>query len=136
MGYSLSCSISRECYIRPHYEAHEAHRATLVDVCPDMLGDYKKDVIKFGWLSQRHVDASVKHSGYILICRFLRAFDSPSKITREVYVGLLKGVQPETKSMAKEALDILTPVLPQRVPEKAPAPVSHLPQWAIRIEEC
>lgn len=35
--------------------------------------------------------------------------------------------------MTKEALDILTPVLPQRVPEKAPAPVSHLPQWAIRI---
>ncbi|TIB16619.1 hypothetical protein E3P89_00202 [Wallemia ichthyophaga] len=107
--------------------------ATLVDVCPDLLGEFKKDVIKFGWLSQRHVDASVKHSGYILICRFLRAFDSPSKITREVYVGLLKSVQPETKAMTKEALDILTPVLPQRVPEKAPAPVSHLPQWAIRI---
>ncbi|TIC01039.1 hypothetical protein E3Q17_01964 [Wallemia mellicola] len=107
--------------------------ATLVDVVPDLLGEFKKDVIKFGWNSQRHVDTSVKHSGNILMCRFLKAFDSPSNLARNVYVGLLKGVQPETKNMAREALDILTPVLPQRVPERAPAPVSHLPQWAIRI---
>lgn len=84
-------------------------------------------------MSQKYADNSVRHSGNILICRFLRAFESPSKITKEVYVGLLRGMQPESKLMAKEALDILTPVLPQRVPELAPPPVSHLPQWAIWI---
>ena len=49
----------------------------------------KMDAIKFGWSFLPLEDVTVKHAAYLLISRFLQRFESPLKITGQVYVCLL-----------------------------------------------
>jgi transformation/transcription domain-associated protein len=59
------------------------------------------------------------------VCRFIEAYDAPHKIILQVYVALLRAFQPESRPLLKQALDILTPALPKRLP-----PAEHkYPIW-------
>ncbi|GAA6030453.1 hypothetical protein JCM8097_009114 [Rhodosporidiobolus ruineniae] len=107
------------------------HMSTLlVRSCPALLGDVKKDVIKFGWVSIRFEDLTVTQTAYILIATFLAEYDSPAKIVAQIYVALLRAHQPEVRVPVREALDILAPALPKRMPGGAPSGPGQIPGWA------
>ncbi|CAM9366111.1 unnamed protein product, partial [Ectocarpus fasciculatus] len=75
----------------------------------------RKDVIKFAWNNLKSDDVTTKHWGYVLICRFMATFETPSKIIFQVYFALLRIHQHEGKDLIRLALDILIPVLPDRL---------------------
>lgn len=81
-------------------------------------GAMKLDAIKFGWAFLSADDVTVKHAAYVFIARFLQKFDSPVKITGQVYIGLLRLPASDGRALVRRALDILVPALPERVPSK------------------
>ncbi|KAI7948232.1 hypothetical protein MJO29_009897 [Puccinia striiformis f. sp. tritici] len=92
------------------------HMASLiVEYRHELVADQRKEIIKFGWyfLSSRE-DQTVKNAAYILISRFIAAYDSPTKIVSQIFNALLKLHTSEAKHMAQKALDILIPVIPKR----------------------
>ncbi|GAA6061309.1 hypothetical protein JCM10212_005423 [Sporobolomyces blumeae] len=95
------------------------HMSTqLVRNLPDLINssESKKDVIKFGWVSIRFDDVTASQSAYLLIASFLAQFESPMKIILQIYLALLRAHQPEARPIVREALDILAPALPKRIP--------------------
>jgi len=107
------------------------HMSTiLIRTAPKLLDAVKKDVIKFGWMSIRFDDITVTQTAYILIATFLAAYESPAKIVGQIYVALLRAHQPEARQLVREALDILAPALPQRMPGGAPSAPGQIPGWA------
>jgi transformation/transcription domain-associated protein len=76
-------------------------------------------------LRLKREDSTSKHWAYVNVCRFIEAYDAPHKIILQVYVALLRAFQPENRPLLKQALDILTPALPKRLP-----PAEHkYPIW-------
>ncbi|GJN92776.1 hypothetical protein Rhopal_005814-T1 [Rhodotorula paludigena] len=107
------------------------HMTTLlIRSAPALLDAVKKDVIKFGWMSIRFEDITVTQTAYILISTFLAEYESPAKIVGQIYVALLRAHQPEARALVREALDILAPALPQRMPGGAPSAPGQIPGWA------
>ncbi|CDZ98369.1 Histone acetyltransferase SAGA, TRRAP/TRA1 component, PI-3 kinase superfamily [Phaffia rhodozyma] len=109
----------------------------LVRHCSEVISEVRKDVIKMGWLYIRDADPTVKHTAYLLIARFIESNDCPMKIVMQVWSGLLKLSPSEGRALVRQAIDIIAPVLPQRVQRAANA--VH-PPWAgvvrkILIEE-
>lgn len=91
----------------------------LVEHAADVLaaqGTMKLDAIKFGWAFLSAEDVTVKHAAYVFIARFLQKFESPIKITGQVYIGLLRLPPSDGRALVRRALDILVPALPLRVP--------------------
>ncbi|KDQ21071.1 hypothetical protein BOTBODRAFT_142417 [Botryobasidium botryosum FD-172 SS1] len=98
----------------------------LVQYRSDLMQDARKDVIKFAWLYIVSEDAIVKQTAYILIARFFDAFDSPVKLILRVWTGLLRPAShAEGRNLIRQAIDILAPALPKRIP-----PESGPPPWA------
>ncbi|KAI9495464.1 hypothetical protein BDB00DRAFT_870320 [Zychaea mexicana] len=90
--------------------------AMIVQYAPQLLADLRKEVIKFGWNYLRLEDATSKQSAYVLIARFIAAYETPSKIAIQIYQALLRAHLSEARGLVKQGLDILAPVLPKRVP--------------------
>ena len=79
------------------------------------LVDCRKDIIKFAWNHLKNDDVTTKHWAYVTVCRFITVYDTPAKITHQVYVALLRSYQPEAKDLVRLALDILIPALLRRL---------------------
>lgn len=90
--------------------------AMIVQYAPSLLADLRKEVIKFGWNYIRLEDATSKQSAYVLIARFIAAYETPSKIAIQIYQALLRAHLSEARALVKQGLDILAPMLPNRVP--------------------
>ncbi len=82
----------------------------LVRYMPSDLVEHRKELIKFAWNHLKSEDLTTRQSAYVLVCRFIEAYETPPKIILQVYVALVRAFQPEAKSLVKQALDILTPV--------------------------
>lgn len=92
------------------------HMASLILEYRDhLVAEQRKEIIKFGWwfLSLKD-DQTVKNAAYLLISRFIDAYDSPTKIVSQILIALLKLHTGEAKHLAQKALDILLPALPKR----------------------
>ena len=89
--------------------------ALLIKLSPNLVADARKDIIKFGWSFIKLEDIVSKQAAYVLIAYFIAAFDTLSKIAVQIYVALLKTPQNEARSLVKQALDLMAPVLPKRV---------------------
>jgi transformation/transcription domain-associated protein len=100
----------------------------LLKTCSHLLGNTRKDLIKFGWVGIRFEDITVRQAAYLLVASFLTQFESPAKMTIQIYVALLRAHQNEGKLLVREALDRLTPVLPKRVISAAGE--TGAPGWA------
>ncbi|KAJ3121303.1 hypothetical protein HK098_003792 [Nowakowskiella sp. JEL0407] len=74
----------------------------------------RKDVIKYAWHNLKYDDIICKQAAYVLLARFVHAFDTPAKIVNQIFVHLLKVQQQEVRILVKLALDILLPALPIR----------------------
>ncbi|KAK4510703.1 uncharacterized protein ATC70_005136 [Mucor velutinosus] len=90
--------------------------AMIIQYAPQLMTDMRKDVIKFGWHYLRLEDATCKQAAYVLVARFITAFETPSKIVIQVYAALLRAHLSEARTLVKQGLDIISPVLPKRVP--------------------
>ncbi len=80
------------------------------------LVEHRKELIKFAWNHLKSEDTTTRQCAYVLVCRFIEAYETPPKIILQVYVALLRAFQPEARSLVKQALDILTPALQKRLP--------------------
>ena len=95
----------------------------MIQHCPDLIHETRKDVMKSAWASVSSEDAVVKQTSNLLIARFFKAFDSPSKLILKVWAGLLRPQsQNEGRHLIRQAVDTLAPALPIRVKEDTNPP--------------
>ncbi|XP_031475658.1 uncharacterized protein LOC116247605 isoform X2 [Nymphaea colorata] len=80
------------------------------------LVHYRKEMIKFGWNHLKREDSASKQWAFVNVCHFLDAYQAPEKIILQVFVALLRTCQSEYKALVKQALDVLMPALPRRLP--------------------
>ncbi|XP_038988658.1 transformation/transcription domain-associated protein-like isoform X2 [Phoenix dactylifera] len=80
------------------------------------LVHHRKELIKFGWNHLKREDNSSKQWAFVNVCHFLEAYQAPEKIILQVFIALLRTCQPENKLLVRQALDILMPALPRRLP--------------------
>ena len=88
----------------------------LIEHAPEQLVEHRKELIKFAWNHLKSDDTQSKQCAYVNVCRFIQVYDTPPKIILQVYVALLRTFQPDARTLVKQALDILTPALPKRLP--------------------
>ncbi|KAK5808732.1 hypothetical protein F5H01DRAFT_281683, partial [Linnemannia elongata] len=100
----------------------------ILQFASDLIADARKDIIIFGWNYLKIDDITGKQAAYVLIARFIAAYDTPSKIIIQIYVALLRAHQSEARALVKQALDIIAPVLPKRIVMTADSPKN--PTWA------
>lgn len=87
----------------------------LIQYMPNHIGQFRKELIKFGWAHLKREDSIAKHWAFVNVSRFFDAYQAPPKIILQVYVALLRAGQGDGKALVREALDILTPALPRRL---------------------
>lgn len=97
------------------------------------LADSRKNVIKFGWNYIKLEDIVNKQAAYVLIAFFIRHYETPSKIVIQIYVALLKAYQQEGRPLVTQALELIAPVLKQRVPTMADTKYPIWARWPRRI---
>ncbi|KAJ1929691.1 transcription-associated protein 1 [Tieghemiomyces parasiticus] len=102
--------------------------ALIVEGAPRRV-EAKKTVILFTWHFIKLDDVIPKQAAYVLLARFIAAFDTPAKICSQVYVALLRANQAETRTLVRQALDCMTPVLPQRLPATTDGASAGTPAW-------
>ncbi|KAF7789373.1 hypothetical protein EIP86_000317 [Pleurotus ostreatoroseus] len=91
-----------------------------------LLLDVKKDLIKLAYQWINAEDPLVKHTAYLLAARFFEAYEAtPQKFILPVWTGLLSRPHSESKSIIRQALDILAPGL-----ERSQGTEGYPPQWA------
>eukprot|EP00002_Diphylleia_rotans_P036225 TRINITY_DN7963_c0_g1_i1.p1 TRINITY_DN7963_c0_g1~~TRINITY_DN7963_c0_g1_i1.p1 ORF type:complete len:3345 (+),score=544.19 TRINITY_DN7963_c0_g1_i1:49-10083(+) len=103
----------------------------LVRYMSSELMDHRRDLIKYAWSHFKNDDLVSKNCAYILVCRFIEAYDTPPKIILQVYIGLLRAHQSDARGLVKHALEILTPNLPKRMPSQDRSP--GWMKWTSRI---
>lgn len=97
----------------------------------DAVSEDRKDIIKYSWGHIKLEDVITKYAAYVLICYFIRSYDTPLKIAIQIYNQLLKAHQNEGKALVTQALEVLAPVLPARMGGAANAPGDkRSPHWA------
>eukprot|EP00897_Mesotaenium_endlicherianum_P005503 jgi/Mesen1/4981/ME000248S04265 len=78
----------------------------LIRHLPNDLRHHRKELIKFGWNHLKREESASKQWAFVNVCHFLEAYQAPEKII----------LQPDTRVLVKQALDVLMPALPQRLP--------------------
>lgn len=96
------------------YQLLEA-TAILLKWGSNYTSEYRKDIIKFGWNYIKLEDNITKQVAYVTTAYFISAYETPSKLATQVFVALLRTHQTDSRHLVKRALDILAPVMPERV---------------------
>eukprot|EP01028_Stygiella_incarcerata_P003034 TRINITY_DN1576_c0_g1_i1.p1 TRINITY_DN1576_c0_g1~~TRINITY_DN1576_c0_g1_i1.p1 ORF type:complete len:2227 (+),score=484.81 TRINITY_DN1576_c0_g1_i1:481-6681(+) len=78
----------------------------------------KKNILKFAVGRSQSEDLMTLLTSSLLISFFARNFELPGKIVTSTYANLLKTHQSEGKQLVRRALDVLVPVIPQRIDAK------------------
>ncbi|KEY73370.1 hypothetical protein S7711_01483 [Stachybotrys chartarum IBT 7711] len=111
--------------------------AMLVKYYHTTLQEARKDIIKFGWTFIRLDDVINKHAAYVVIGYFIAHYETPAKITQQVYLSLLKTNQNEGRALVTQALELIAPVLPKRCgtgPNERNAPWAVAPRRILSDE--
>ena len=80
-----------------------------------LVAETRKDIMKFGWSYIKLEDIINKHATYVMIAFFVAQYDTPVKITTQIYQALLKAHQNEGRALVVQALDLIAPFLPERL---------------------
>ena len=91
--------------------------AIFIKWAPDLISDFKKDVIKFNWHFIKLEDILVKQAAYMTIASFISRFEFPIRVVTQVFVAILRCSQAEARFLARQSLDILAPVIHKRMDE-------------------
>ncbi|KAH7106416.1 FAT domain-containing protein [Auriculariales sp. MPI-PUGE-AT-0066] len=91
--------------------------STIVQHRPELLSHDRKEIVRVGWtIQQRSGDLLVRQCSNIYLSRFYDAFESPSKFVMATLQTLVRSPGAEFRQLIKQALDILIPALPKRLP--------------------
>lgn len=101
--------------------------AMLLKYYSHVVQEARKDVIKFGWTYIRLDDTINKHAAYVVLAYFVAFFETPVKISSQIYGQLIAAHTSEARSLVTQALEILAPVIPKRMGGSE----SKIPVWAI-----
>ncbi|KAF7507630.1 hypothetical protein GJ744_010300 [Endocarpon pusillum] len=107
--------------------------AMLLKYHASTVAEARKDIIRFAWIHIRLEDIINKYGAYVLISYFIASYESPQKVAVQIYVSLLRAHQNEGKALVTQALEILTPVLPQRVTQAGDPKYPLWARWPRRI---
>lgn len=107
--------------------------AMLIKYHASTVAEARKDIIRFAWVHIRLEDIINKYGAYVLISYFIASYESPSKVAVQIYVSLLRAHQNEGKTLVTQALEILTPVLPQRITQAGDPKYPLWARWPRRI---
>lgn len=99
----------------------------------NLVSEARKDIIKFGWSYIKLEDIINKHAAYVLIGFFIAQFETPPKITQQIYVACLKAHQNEGRALVVQALDLIAPVLPKRLNAQSDPRYPMWAKWPKRI---
>jgi transformation/transcription domain-associated protein len=89
--------------------------ALLIKYAPQLVTDLRKDVIKFSWNLMKLEDSLTKQAAYVVTSYFISVYDTPVKLVTQVFVALLRTHSMDTRYLVRQALDLLAPVMPQRM---------------------
>lgn len=94
----------------------------LLQFVPKIVEEFRNDMIKFCWSLLKSDDTSCKCWAYVVVCRFIAVFDTPTRVTPaklilQVYSSLLRAHQQEGKELVRNALKLLVPALRLRLQE-------------------
>ncbi|KAK1363493.1 Histone acetyltransferase SAGA, TRRAP/TRA1 component, PI-3 kinase superfamily [Heracleum sosnowskyi] len=92
---------------------------------PDALLRYRMKFFTFSWIHLKLEDCAIKQLALLNACNFFKSYNAPTKVILQVFCVLLRSCQPEYTVMVNQGLDMLLPVLPQRM---LPTD-SHVPSW-------
>ena len=98
-----------------------------------LVAETRKDIMKFGWSYIKLEDVINKHATYVMIAFFVAQYDSPVKITTQIYQALLKAHQNEGRALVVQALDLIAPVLPERLRGQNDSKYPLWARWPKRI---
>lgn len=106
--------------------------ATLLKYRHELIHDYRRDIIKYAWAYVRMEDIINKYSGYVLVSYFIVFYETPAQLVLQIFTSLLRAHNNESLALVLQALDVLGPSLPKRLP---PAKPSALPwvRWPRRV---
>ncbi|KAI9230671.1 MAG: hypothetical protein DHS80DRAFT_12039 [Piptocephalis tieghemiana] len=103
--------------------------ASVLEHAPALLADKRKDMIKFGWACTKCEDVTAKQAAYVLLARFIAAYESPHKIITQIWLALLRAPATEARALVRQAMDILLPVLPLRLKGEPSSGSLVVPNW-------
>lgn len=104
--------------------------ALLLKWASAFITSFKKDIIKFSWNYIKLEDNITKQVAYVTTSYFISAYETPAKLATQVFVALLKTHQTDSRHLVRQALDILAPVMSDRM--DADSPDSWL-KWPRRV---
>ena len=107
--------------------------ALLLKYHASTVAEARKDIIRFAWVHIRLEDIINKYGAYVLISYFIASYESPQKVAVQIYVSLLRAHQNEGKALVTQALEILTPILPQRITQAGDPKYPLWARWPRRI---
>lgn len=91
--------------------------------------DYRRGLIRLPWHFLTTDHSPVRFTAFVTVCRFMKHMPKcPGKIYLQIYMSLIKQWQPEGRAKIREALDILTPLMPLHPAPDEP-PTLKYPQW-------
>lgn len=105
--------------------------AIFINWAPDIISDFKKDVIKFNWHFIKLEDTLVKQAAYLVTSYFISKFEFPIKVVTQVFVAILRCSQAEARFLVRQSLDVLAPVIHQRM-DAAGTPNAWI-NWVKRV---
>jgi len=88
----------------------------LIEEMPIELVQYRREIIRFGWNYLKRDDSIAKPWAFLNVARFFEAYQAPEKIVLQVFVALLRASQSEQRALVRQALRIVTSILPSRLP--------------------
>ena len=128
-GYPDSVRISLlqlSCLLVSHASPH------IHDASNKKQGSKLRRLMTFAWpclLTNNCVDPTTKYHGHLLLAHIIAKFAIHKKIVLQVFHSLLKAHAQEAKLVVRQALEILTPAMPQRMEDGN----SMLTHWTRKI---
>ncbi|CAK9440169.1 uncharacterized protein LODBEIA_P42690 [Lodderomyces beijingensis] len=94
--------------------------ALLLKLASVQVGKLRKEIIKFSWNYIKLDDNITKQVAYVTTSYFIAAYDTPGKLATQVFVALLRTHQTDSRNLVRQALDILAPVMSERMKDESP----------------
>lgn len=116
----------------------DSYRYELLDLtaiflkwAPASVAEFRKDIVKFSWNYIKLEDNITKQVAYVTTAYFIAEYETPAKLATQVFVALLRTHQIDSRHLVRKALDILAPVMPDRMKDQNSA-LSWL-KWPRRV---
>ena len=102
----------------------------LLEFMGNKMTNHRQDLIKFTWSLLKSDDIKTKQWACISVCHYISVFPTPSKNVLQIYAILLRSHHQEAKDLACMAMNLLIPVLSQRL---SPQDYAEVVQYTLKI---